>query len=176
VAVFELDKATEAAIDSSHFLRLHEVALRPMSPGWCWLFGFPLEWLQELVTLDHYRFNDLFLLLPLVPEKEALDGYDQRYHFLLESKRDKLEKSDGSRADLPWKLNGISGCSIWQVMARNGTGGGWQCFRPRIVGVQTSYYRAPSLIKVTSWAAVANVLWQRWPGLRPSIEFHFGHP
>ena len=78
---------------------------------------------------------------------------------------------------MPNRLNGISGCTVWQPEWQPGNDAAlWTPERTRIVGVQTSYYRQSSLIKATGWGAVANVLYQRRPELRTVIEFHLGKP
>jgi hypothetical protein len=44
----------------------------------------------------------------------SLVNYDPRLHFLLDVARDDLWQPDGSPEEMPYRLNGISGCSIWQ--------------------------------------------------------------
>jgi hypothetical protein len=78
---------------------------------------------------------------------------------------------------MPNYLEGISGCSVWQPDWPNDNAvDKWDATHTRIVGVQTSYYRQPSLIRATPWAAVANLLHQARPDLRAAIEMHFGQP
>jgi hypothetical protein len=175
VAVFALDETTVSGLGESRFLRLNEVGLRPREPGWCFVFGFPVEPKKEVADLSPFKFNQLFLLAPLTLEGDGLDGYSRDYHFLLDASRDDLWLPDGTPGELPHRLNGISGCSVWQPeLPQGNVVDNWKPDCTRIVGVQTSYYRKPSFIKVTHWAAVATVLYKSRPDLRRILEFHFG--
>jgi hypothetical protein len=175
VAVIALDDNVVSKLKGCRFLRLSEVSLRPVQPGRCWVFGFPVEKTQDIPACSLFRFDHFSLLAPVVSEPQALANYDPRYHFLLDAARDDVCFTDGTPADIPRALNGISGCSIWQPeWPANNSAESWNPDGTRIVGVQTSFYSKSSLIKATHWAAVANVLYQCEPDLRRAIELHFG--
>lgn len=177
VAIMELDRPVVELLRGAHFLRLNEVALRPRPGGRCWVFGFPAETARDLAADRLFRFDPFCLMAPQHPGDAALDGYDPAGHFLLDAARDDMWRPDGTRSDMPYRLNGISGCSVWQPEWPPGNDAArWDPARTRIVGVQTSYYRKKSLIKATGWGAVASVLHQRRADLRPAIEFHLGRP
>jgi hypothetical protein len=177
VAVFELDANTVSQLPLRRFLRLNEVSLRPRHPGWCWVFGYPLESTEQLQDESLFLFNQFFLLAPLTQSDAYLDNYDPDLHFLLDAARDDLWSPEGNPAIMPGRLDGISGCSIWQPeWPAGGSPDKWDPERTRVVGVQTSYYRGPSLIKATPWAAVANLLYQARPDLRGAIEMSLGPP
>jgi hypothetical protein len=72
------------------------------------------------------RFNEMMLGIRFGAGGDCLEGYDANFHFLL--------------ARLPYSLGGISGCRVWQA---GWPGGGWSPDAVRVVGVETSYYRAP---------------------------------
>jgi hypothetical protein len=175
VAFIELDSSVVAALPSRHFLRLNEVALRPRPWGLCWVFGFPQESVEDIPTQALFRFNQFFALAPFCRREVALENYNPNVHFLLDLKREGLCSRDGTPADMPRRLQGISGCSIWQPeWPRGNSVENWNPNGTRIVGVQTSSYRGPSVIKATCWAAVASALYQCRPDLRGIIEFHLG--
>ena len=59
-----------------------------------------------------------------------MDNFNSAFNFLLDAKRDELWWPDGTHADMPNQLFGISGCPIWQIVWPNG----WHPDRVRIVG------------------------------------------
>jgi hypothetical protein len=175
VAVLALDEKTASAIDSRHFLRMNQVRLRPRRPGRCWVYGYPQETAEDIPARSLFLYKQFFTLAPLCERSLALDGYDPNLHFLMDVARDDLWEPDGTPAEMPYRLNGISGCSIWQSdWPKDKSPENWDPNSFRIVGVQTSYYRTSSVIKVTPWEAVANVLYQVRPDLRAVIEMHLG--
>lgn len=175
VAIFELAPEVVSALDGRRFLRLNEVELRARQPGRCWVFGFPSDATELIPAQSHFRFNQFFMLAPFYERPVALENYDPVFHFLLDGAKDDLCQLDGTAAEMPRHLNGISGCSIWRPeWPASNSPEDWSPDRTRIVGVQTSYYPKTSVIRATHWAAVANALYQRRPDLRPAIEFHLG--
>jgi hypothetical protein len=69
-----------------------------------------------------------------------------------------LAPPDGTPAEMPHQLGGISGCSVWELeLPQGGDLANWDPKPARIVGVQTSYYRTSSLLRATPWEAVARV-------------------
>jgi hypothetical protein len=175
VAVLELDSSTVSEFRTRTFLRLSEVALRPRWRHSCWVLGFPLEAAVSVAAQSLFRFNQLFLLAPFCQRDVALDNYDPAWHFLLDATRDSRWQLDGTPGEMPRRLNGISGCSLWETeWPPDNAPDSWKPESTRIVGVQTSYYEKSSIIKATHWGAVADVLYQVRPDLRPSIEVHLG--
>jgi hypothetical protein len=177
VAVLELAPEVVGQLRGVRFLRLDQVALRPRPGCRCWVFGFPAETVQDVRASSLFRFNQFSLLAPQHDGDAALEGYNPAYHFLLDAARDDLWLPDGTASEMPHRLNGISGCSVWQPEWPPGNDPAlFNPDRTRVVGVQTGYYRKQSLIKATGWGAVANVLYQRRPDLRGVIEMHLGPP
>jgi len=175
VAVIELDRKTVERLPNRHFLRLQEVSLKAESPGWCWVYGFPQSMTEFHPQSATLRFNELMLGAQFSSEGQYLENYDGTKHFLLDARRDSLERADGSPGTLPDELNGISGGSIWQALwPGQSLELPWDSSKLRIVGVQTSYYADSSLIRATHWGAIAHILYRRKPELRSILEFHLG--
>lgn len=175
VAVFALDSDSSPRLEGSYFLRLGDAALQPPTSGWCWVVGFPAEMAGERGAAFH--FDQFSLLAPIDTRDLALDRFNPRLHFLLDAAREYVALPDGTAGNLPNRLEGISGCSIWAVQwPRDNRAESWDPGTTRIVGVQTSYYRTSSVIKATRWAAVVDVLVHSRPDLRGSVEMNFGPP
>jgi hypothetical protein len=174
--VLELDKETVAGLANRMFLRLSQVTLRPVPNVIFWVYGFPVETSIPDPSNATLGLREMTLIAPPVQGVPPLAGFNPAFHFLVDANREGLCWADGTPADIPKRLNGISGSSIWQTafnpsLPMDGD-------NPRIysVGVQTSYYAQSSIIQATLWAAVANILWQRRPDLRGLIELHLGPP
>jgi hypothetical protein len=176
VAVFQLDDEVALALPGRRFLRLNEVSLRPHPHGRCWIYGFPAETTKQELSTSEFRFDHFSMLAPFYEgDKSVLQDFNPQVHFLLDAARDDIARSDGSPATLPSRLNGISGCSIWQPeWPLVGTAADWTPERTKIVGVQTGHYTGRSIIKATSWGAVAAVIHRCRPDLRSIIDMHLG--
>ena len=106
----------------------------------------------------------------------GLSNFDPLFNFVVGADPLGFAWSDGSGpAPLPERFNGISGCAIWQTWwPSRGRLGDRQARGVKVVGVQTSYYRSQLLIKATHWGAVAELIRQAFPTLRPVLGMHFG--
>lgn len=169
VAIIPLSDKVVAGLPNRRFLRLDEVALRAEFPGGCWVMGFPAETVTYSESGSRLTYSPFLLAAPLVEAKSTLENFSHAYHFVLNARRDELWWPEGTPADMPDQLGGISGCSVWQVGWPDGR---WQPDHVRIVGVQTAYYRRPSLIKATYWGAVASLLITHQPELQGIINMH----
>lgn len=171
VAVVPLPDDVVAALAHRCFLRLDEVAIRPMHPGGCWLMGYPAETVAYSESDTTMTFSPFLLAAPLVPPKSSLENFDDEFHFLLNARRDELWWPDGNPAAMPDQLGGISGCPVWQVVWPDGR---WEPKHVRIVGVQISYYPKSSLVKATQWGAVAALLHEYCADVRGVLDMHLG--
>jgi hypothetical protein len=175
VAVVELPDETVGQLTNRRFLHLNQVALHPATSGCFWVYGFPQEGVREDVSGESVRYHPLLLVGGASTESgEDLSGFDMNFHFLLDADRNNITSLDGSPGAMPDRLEGISGCAVWQMMWPGQTD-----FDPslaRIVGVQISYYRKTSIVSAVRWGVVAHVLRVRRPDLRGIIEMHLGPP
>ena len=172
VAIVPLADDIVAALPNRQFLRLDEVAMRAAQPGGCWIMGYPAETVVYAESDRKMTYSPFLLAAPLVEPKPSLENFDKSYNFVLNARRDELWWPEGTPAEMPDQLGGISGCPVWQVAWPDGR---WQPKHVRIVGVQTAYYRKTSLVKATHWGAVASVLREYRPELRAVIDMHLGN-
>lgn len=169
IAVVPLPDEIVAALANRRFLRLTEVAVRPTHPGGCWVMGYPIETVTYSDSDRKMTYSPFLLAAPLAEPNSSLENFDEKFHFLLNARRDELWWPTGAPAEMPNQLGGISGCPVWQVAWPDGR---WQPEHVRIVGVQTTYYRKPSLVKATHWGAVAALLHECRPDLRGILDIH----
>ncbi|HYV35804.1 MAG TPA: hypothetical protein VE988_08885 [Gemmataceae bacterium] len=167
VAVLPLGDEVVAALPNRTFLRLDEVALRASRPGGCWVMGYPAE---TVVHGEVMIYKPFLIAAPFIDPLSSMANFDPGFNFLLDVKRDELWWPDGTPANMPDRLEGISGCPIWQVVWPDG----WHPELVRIVGVQVGYYRTRSAFKATHWGAVAELLSHYQPGLQGILTMHFG--
>jgi hypothetical protein len=175
VAVLALEASVVADLGDRRFLRLSDVAFRPHPRGLLWVYGFPQETAVRSPGDSELRFQPLWCLLPRVGGDTTLENFDPRFHFLLNAARESLVDRDGIPAEMPRRLRGISGCSIWQPeWPADNDPESWKPDGTRIVGVETSLYPGPSFIKATCWEAIVHVLHVACPDLRKVLQLHFG--
>jgi hypothetical protein len=175
VAILELHEPTASEMSNRRFIRFVDTALEARPPGWCMLFGFPVETTVERCDLNEVRYRPFFFGSLFYSGDSALEGHHADLHFLLDaSGREELLTLKGEPASLPRRLNGISGCGVWQVLwPGDNPEKGYDAEKTRAVGVQTAYYDASGLIRATHWGAVANLLARARPELRPAVELSF---
>jgi hypothetical protein len=167
VAILPLGDEVVAALPNRTFLRLDEVALRASRPGGCWVMGYLAE------TVEHGEamiYNPFLLAAPFIDPLSSMANFDPAFNFLLDAKRDELWWPDGTPANMPDRLEGVSGCPVWQLVGPDG----WHPEHERIVGVQIGYYRTRSAVKATHWGAVAELLSHYRPDLQEILTMHFG--
>ena len=169
VAVLPLTDEVVAALPNRTFLRLNEAALRAAWPGGCWMMGFPAETVGYGEAYRRMSDSPFLLAAPLIEPLSSLANFDDQFNFLLDARRDELWWPDGTPAEMPDRLEGISGCPVWQVVWPNGA---WHPDHVRIVGVQIGYYRSRSAVKATHWGAVARLLYEYRPELRGILAMH----
>ena len=78
-------------------------------------FGYPMSWSGHVTSEGNVVSQGLvFATLPYDGPRLESAHYDQNVHMVLNFKRDAINCLQGGVDTLP-KLNGISGCGIWQV-------------------------------------------------------------
>jgi hypothetical protein len=173
VAVLPLTDEVVAGLSNRTFLRLDEVGSRAARPGGGWVMGYPAETVEYSEGRTRMCYNPFLLAAPFIDPLSSMANFDAEFNFLLDAKRDELWWPEGAPAEMPDRLEGISGCPVWQVVWPSGT---WHPDHVRIVGVQIGYYRTRSAVKATHWGAVANLLHHYRPELRVLLEMHLGNP
>jgi hypothetical protein len=183
IAVHRLsDKAVEGLAGKS-FLRFDEIDFQEPSPTavYC-LFGFPAVWSRpSIADPDVLQLKALqFTTYRFDRDTEALEGFQHRFHLLLDAQPNGLSNDDGSTAvfrdlegrDLafPRNLGGISGCSVWRIGDLRLPPSEWSRCEARNAAVQTGVYSDKRAIKATRWLAVSTLLYSAFPDLRRAIE------
>lgn len=107
----------------------------------------------------------------------GLAAFESRLHFLLDAKEEDVfdgrgnettfRLRQGQRARWPQDVAGISGCGVWRLGNPRLPVEVWRADDVRLVGLLTSVYAKPSLIKATKWIAVTTLLNEAFPALRP---------
>ena len=87
-------------------------------------------------------------------------------HLLLDASPKRSRHADGNPADLP-KLQGISGCAVWQTFHPGQQMDAWTPAHARVVGVQTHVYPETGIIRGTRWWVVDRIIRDNWPRTRP---------
>ncbi|HEV3301273.1 MAG TPA: hypothetical protein VG055_16600 [Planctomycetaceae bacterium] len=183
VAVHRLPDDAVKRLAGKTFLRLTDVDCGEQSRTAVYtLFGFPAVWARpsaadsEVLQLralqfTTYRFDR---------HTDALEGFQDRFHLLLDADPNGISNDDGSAAvfrnldgqdmAFPRGLGGISGCSVWRIGDLRLPPSDWRRFEARNVAVQTGVYSPRRAIKATRWIAVSTLLYDAFPELRPAIE------
>jgi hypothetical protein len=174
VSVLRLDSPSVARLAGRRFLRLNDICLRPMSPGWAFVSGFPCERVQD-VGEDTTSFTPLHLGAPITGlAPPDLPGFDPELHFVLNNNPADMNTTDGSPVSLPSSFGGISGSSVWQTWwPDDDESSRWRTRRVKIVGVQTGVYPLAKLIKASNWEGVLLAIYRSDPELFRSIRMHF---
>lgn len=174
IGVIRLTPDAVSRLTGRRFLRLSDVCLRPVVPGWGWVTGFPRMMAQRQGPTTE-------ILNPLnwgsvisTAEPFPMENFDPRFHFVLEHDPATAGRLDrGPAIELPDTFGGISGCTVWQTWwPGEDEGNEWRSRRVRAVGVQTSCYRKHT-IQATSWIAAAILICGAHPELTRVFEMHF---
>jgi hypothetical protein len=183
IAVYSLPETAVQSLNQARFLRMADVGFgeQPTTAVFT-LFGHPGIWSSssrgEEETL---QFKGLeYTTYTYERNVEELLDCNPEYHLLLDAQAQQLTWGDGSRAeftdregtsaDFPRDLKGISGCPVWRTVDLNVPIDDWHRLTPRVVGVQTGVYQQSQVIRVTRWAAVTTLIHAAFPELRPAID------
>ncbi len=182
VAVYRLPETAKTRLAGKRFLRAADVdfAAPPRMAVYA-VFGFPGEW-----TLPSKGPNEEVRLRPLEYIGYACDrgldglvGYDAAYHLLIDARSIYLSTGDGYETSftdrcgetLPLNaaLKGISGSTVWLLGDLGVPLEHWERRAPKVVAVETAVYNESEVIRATRWTAVATLINEAFPELRPSI-------
>lgn len=181
VAVYKLPEPAVERLRGKRFVRRADVDLGEQSATAVFtLFCFP-----GLLATASQADDERLQLTPLEytthassDNRELLNGFNPRYHLLLDGTPRQVTWPDGSdvrledkagrAATLPRDLKGISGCSVWTIGDLKVPVGDWG--PARVVGVETGVYQPSEVIRATRWVAVTTLLYEAFPQLRPALE------
>ena len=185
VAVYPLEKSQTARLEGHTFLRIGDVSFESdLSRAFFVVSGFPSIWSTETREAD-----DPMKLRPLQystcaygGSTVALQGYDARYHVLLDAEPERIFDSSGSAmefrtrsgyaAQMPQDLQGISGCSVWMIGDLSIPCNHWRPDHARLVAVETGVFPGRAAIKATRWNAVTTLLYSAFTDLHSTIELY----
>jgi hypothetical protein len=185
VAVYALNEDQTTRLGHRRFLKLGDVSFsEDFSHGYFLISGFPQIWSTECdETLDTMKLRLLqFSTFAYQGSTAALNGYDARYHLLLDAKPEELLDESGGKmqfrtrsgasATMPNDLPGVSGCSVWQIGDLRTPADQWRANQAKLVAVQTGVYPNRALIKATRWIAASTLIHSAFPELRPAIQLY----
>lgn len=174
IAIFHLDPALVAGLVGKRFLRLSDVEFRrDLGNGWYFLHGYPF--------CDSHPSKDLLTTLQgeftygaglYAGKTTGFGSYRPEFHILLAYDGESRHADDGSPAELPRSLGGISGSSVWLGFSERHVMDDWTPMLAKVVGVQTMVYSDKKVAQATRWAGVAVVIWKNFLPLRDQLRPH----
>jgi len=185
VALYPLSPSQAEQLGLTRPIRIADVSFaHDLASTYFVVLGFPGMW--STTSNDDAEIVELKLLQygtgAYAGSKSALDGYSEASHILLDAQHHELFDQNGDvvsfrtrqglPADIPGDLGGISGGSVWAIADMRATVQTWSKANPRLVGVETGVYRNSRAIKVTRWSAIASLLYEAFPDLRPVLTMY----
>jgi hypothetical protein len=171
LAVIELGDTTIEKVPRRRFLTLQWFDIGTVRPGFYCAFGFPRS--LEVPHIDGLgRYLGPFSYGgPLYGGCTlAFGGYDPLHHILTERSEVGVTGCDGNPGAMPEKLEGISGCPVFQAWRQDRPLSAWTPADIRVVGVLTGAHREAFI--VTRWGRVVDLLWCAFPKLQPMLQLN----
>jgi len=177
VALWRLPKAISEDLASHSFLRLSDIHWRegPLRQGVFLWHGYPSCWSltdrqRERVSVKPFT----YLSCLYKGRADNFEHYDPKTHILLQyhSEEDGNTALNRGTVSMPQELQGISGCSIWQVHKRGDDPGAWGPDDAKIVAIQTGLQKSGSVVKGTRWWVIYRILREKYPQLRDPMRMH----
>ena len=185
VAIYELSERECSHLSAVEFVRIGDVAFNTdISSGFFLITGFPrvcsttIDEAQETMRATLLQYGTCALESTVC----GLQNYDPQFHILLRAtpeflfdhtgKETRFRMRTGFPAQMPGDLRGVSGCSVWKIGDYMKPVDSWAKAECRLVGIETSIYSEPGAIKVTRWNAVATLLYEAVPAIRPVIKMY----
>lgn len=175
VAIIELPPELVAELPNRSFLSIHEAdrnTRRPQNGTYC-LHGFPAvygnpnESRTKLIAVPFTSFHALYQ-----GATNTFEAFDAAHHVLIDAAGGGEARLDTSPMQLPDRLNGMSGCSIWQVYYEGLSTKRWTPDDAVVVGVQTGVYKNGTVIRGTRWHVVDQVIRYAYPDLAGPLDLH----
>lgn len=185
IGLYRLTAEEAARFASSYFVRIADVGFpADLSNAYFVICGFPSMWTTTAPATDPSPIKSKMLLLGANSYSgigAALDGFDEKHHFLMSADRSNLHdartgklarflSSSGHHADFPGDLRGVSGCSVWQIGDVRAPTASWG--KPKLVGVETAVYQKAGAIRATRWNSVTTVLYEAFPSTRATLRMY----
>lgn len=167
VAILKLPNEKLGNFGGLKFLNASDIDCSEPDPMDCYaLCGYPVEFGIQTPATPFFYFSGLY-----DPRGKALQSFDPSVNLLLVMDENQTLTPSGRRTRFPKDLNGVSGCPVWRI-TRRGFRANWTPPEARVVGVETSVYNLGNLkaVKATSWALVLQLIRDRYPELRPSLN------
>ena len=102
-------------------------------------------------------------------ETDTLLNYDPKYHLLLDMAPKGVCRPDAG-LELPVRLDGMSGASIWQTYYEGLLSKAWTTNDAVVVAVQTGVDRGGTIIKGTRWWVVDKIIRDAYPELERPLS------
>jgi hypothetical protein len=168
VVVWELPQDVVDGLRNCSFLTVHHTDRENQRPkkGVYYVFGYP----EVLANVDSnagkLTANPFTFMTGILDcDSDTVPDYDPKYHILLDTPKDGGRRMDDGDMPTPSRINGMSGCSIWQTYYEGLSSQHWTTDDAVIVGVQTGVYNGGSIIKGTRWWVVDRIIRECYPGL-----------
>lgn len=162
IGLWELDRLTFDALTSKRFLNRHNISITDnLTTGAYFLAGCPCLWAQADSITRSARWKWLRYIAHPYPETDQMPNFDERFHVAL---------CLGDDSQLPPRLAGISGCSIWKL-ANLPVSEDWNVNQAKVVAVQTHVHtKKPRAICGTKWRYVLPLLMDMHPEIREAFK------
>lgn len=185
VAIYELNEHECSLLTAADFVRIGDVEFNTdFSSGFFLITGFPGVWsttideAQEMMQAKLLQYGTC----ALEGSASGLQNYDPELHILLSAtpevlfdhtgKEASFRTRTGFPAQIPDDLSGVSGCSVWKIGDFKKPVASWTKAECRLVGIETGVYSKRGAIKATRWNAVATLLYEAVPAIRPVIDMY----
>jgi hypothetical protein len=178
IAIFALTSRNITDFESNSFANLSDIALDvDTSDGIYALFGISAVWSSSSLCADDppVKAKALqFITNAYEGSTERLIGFDPAFHIALNAGETDHRDFDGTQIRWPDRLNrflpGISGCGIWKLCHQFDPNAPPDSKQSRMVAVETGVYSDRRIVKGTKWGAVAELIQQAFPDLRPAFN------
>ncbi|OIR02155.1 hypothetical protein GALL_157740 [mine drainage metagenome] len=184
VAVYELNEQECSRLLEVEFVRIRDVEFNTdLSSSFFLISGFPKVWSTSIDETQETMHARLLQYGTCALENAVgLQNYDSQLHILLKASPEELFDHTGKEAkfrmrtnypaQMPDDLRGVSGCSVWKIGDIKKPIESWGRDECRLVGIETSIYSKPGAVKATRWNAVATLLYEAVPAIRPVIKMY----
>lgn len=182
IAVFRLPDTAIPRLSGKRFLRASDIDFseQQSKSAVFAVFGFPGLWsLPIRGPEEDLELKGLEYIACASNRPPDLNGYDPRYHFLIDAQSSSLTDQNGyetaftdragDEVSITKSLGGISGSSVWLVGDLGIPENHWDRIVPKVVAVETGVYKEAGVIRATRWAAVTTLIHDAFPDLRSSI-------